>query len=327
MTDGKVILRSEKFNYLESWFIVGVTNNMTVAALVNVLSFSHPHVRSLFSEGLWGFPDDKLGVNRRKWELLEIGSSVLLYGEYKGVKGVWLLSEVVEKFENRNPVDYWSINPTGYPWQVRLKSLFPITKFDAKLLNSVKPVKREELAALGVNALKAKADRWSLFIFSDRKGRLITYSYDLFQRIVDELEIRNKRIIMKKPDHDQVKEIIYQIGVIQNRFPKKEYKIDNKFLDVVWRRTQRSVPAVAFEIQIGGNLFEALTKLKHAFDLWNSIPVLVTTKEQIKQAKNWVEGSFHELKDVFRVLTVEEIKEYYDIKKKAKDFETKLGLI
>ncbi|RLI79073.1 hypothetical protein DRP04_09490, partial [Archaeoglobales archaeon] len=101
----------------------------------------------------------------------------------------------------------------------------------------------------------------------------------------------------------------------------------NKFLDVVWRRTQRSVPAVAFEIQIRGNLFEALTKLKHAFDLWNSIPVLVTTKEQVKQAKNWVEGSFHELKDVFRVLTVEEIKECYNIKRKAKDFETKLGLI
>lgn len=306
---------------------MGVPSYMTVAALVNVLNFSHPHVQSLFREGLWGFPDDKLGVNRRKWELLEIGSNVLLYGEHQGIKGVWLLSEVVEKFENRNPVVYWSMNPTGYPWQVRLKSLFPITKFDAESLNSLKPVRREELAALGVNALKAKVDRWSLFIFSDRRERLATYNYDLFQRIVDELEIRNKKMSLEKLDHDRVKELIYQIGVIQNRFPRKEYKIDNKFLDVVWRRTQRSVPAVAFEVQIGGNLFEALTKLKHAFDLWNTIPVLVTTKEQIKQAKNWIEGSFHELKDVFRVLTLEEIIEYYDIKRKAKDFETKLGLI
>jgi len=202
VTDSKVILRSEKFNYLESLFIVGVTNHMAVAALANVLSFSHLHVRSLISEGLWGFPDDKLGVNRRKWELLEVGSSVLLYGEYRGIKGVWLLSEIVEKFENRNPVAYWSMNPTGYPWQVRLKPLFPITKFDGKLLNSVKPVKKEELAALGVNALKAKVDRWSLFIFSDKKERLATYSYELFQRIVDELEIRNKRISLKKLDHD-----------------------------------------------------------------------------------------------------------------------------
>ena len=56
-------------------------------------------------------------------------------------------------------------------------------------------------------------------------------------------------------------------------------------------------------------------------------PLLATTKEQIKQTKNRIEGSFHELKDVFKVLTLEEITEYYDIKRKAKDFETKLGLI
>jgi len=41
---------------------------MTVAALVNVLSFLLPHIRSLFSEVLWGLPDDLLSVNKRSWQ-------------------------------------------------------------------------------------------------------------------------------------------------------------------------------------------------------------------------------------------------------------------
>ena len=92
-------------------------------------------------------------------------------------------------------------------------------------------------------------------------------------------------------------------------------------------RTPRSVPSVAFEVQLGGNLFESLSKLKHAFDLWNTIPVLVTVAQQIEEAKRWIKGSFHELKDVFRIITWEEMKEYYDVKRKIKELEAKLKLI
>ena len=302
-------------------------NMVTLGALVNVLSFSHPHVRSLLSEGLWGFPDDKLGTNRRKWDLLEVGNEVLVYGEYEGVRGVWFLCEITDKFENRNPVKYWIKNPTGYPWQIRLKPILPYEKFDLDAMEKIKPVRRDELAPVfGVRIFRAKYDRWSLLLFSDKKESLVSYNYSTFSRIKDELNVRNREVEIKKPEHDKIKEIIYQIGLIQNRFPQKEYPIDGRKLDIVWRRTARSVPSVAFEIQFGGNLFEALSKLKHAFDLWNSIPVLVTTTKQIEEAKRWIEGSFHELKDVFRLVSWKEIKEYYDIKRKVKDFETKLKL-
>jgi len=56
-------------------------------AIVNILSFSQEHTESLFSEGLWSFPDDKAGMNKRNWERLQVGSEILLYGEYRGVKG------------------------------------------------------------------------------------------------------------------------------------------------------------------------------------------------------------------------------------------------
>ncbi|MEM2179128.1 MAG: hypothetical protein QXO40_03535 [Candidatus Aenigmatarchaeota archaeon] len=296
-------------------------------ALINVLSFSHPHIKSLLTEGLWGFPEDKLGLNKKKWNILEIGTHILLYSEYAGVKGIWFLCEMIEKFENRNPVSYWIQNPLGYPWQIRLKPIFPYRKFELDVLGKIKPIHKDELASIfGIKIFRAKLDRWSLMLFSEVKEPLINYNYSLFKKIKDEFEIRNKGIVLEKPEHESIKEAIYQIGFIQNKFPQKEYPINGKLLDVIWRRTAKSVPSVAFEVQIGGNIFEALSKLKHAFDLWNSIPVLVTTSEQIDEAKRWIEGSFHELKDVFRLLTWEEIKEYYNIKREAKNFEMKLKL-
>ena len=57
----------------------------SIGALVNVLNFSHPHVKSLFSEGLWGFPDNT--VNRKRWNLLETGCTIFFYGNYNNNKG------------------------------------------------------------------------------------------------------------------------------------------------------------------------------------------------------------------------------------------------
>lgn len=301
---------------------------MVAAALVNVLSFSHHHALSLFSEGLWGFPDDKLGINKKKWMLLEVGSEVLLYGEYKGDKGVWLLCRVIEKFESRSPVSYWIKNPTGYPWQIRLKVTSPYEKFSLDTLDKIRILRREELVPLfGVRIFRAKTDKWSLILFGDERKQYISYDYKIFEKMKDELNVRNKEISLDKPDHEKIKEIIYQIGLIQNRFPQKEYPLENKRLDIVWRKTERSVPSMVFEVQFGGNLFESLSKLKHAYDLWNSIPVLVTTSQQIEDAKRWIEGSFHELKNVFRIISWEEIREYYEEKRKIKEFETRLRLL
>ncbi|MEM2294176.1 MAG: hypothetical protein QXX41_12965 [Nitrososphaerota archaeon] len=301
---------------------------MVITALVNVLNFHHPHVQSIFNEGLWGFPEDKLGINKRKWALLEVGGEVLLYGEYKGVKGIWFLCKIIDKFESRSPVNYWIKNPTGYPWQVKLRAVSPYEKLDLELLDKIKPLRREELVPLfGVRIFKAKTDRWSLILFGDERRYYVSYDYRIFERMKEELNIRNTGIIVDKPDHEKIKEIIYQVGLIQNRFPQKEYPLENKRLDVVWKRTPKSVPSVVFEIQLGGNLFESLSKLKHAFDLWNSIPVLVTDDNQIAEVRKWIEGSFHELKDIFRIISWKEIKEYYEEKRRIKELETKLKLV
>lgn len=296
--------------------------------LINMLSFSHPHVESLFSEGLWGFPDDARGINRSKHSCIETGTPVLVYGEFSGKRGVWLFGEISERFESHDPVQYWVQKPAGYPLQIRIASKFPSEKLSLNVLADVASVGREELSAVfGIGVFKARADRWSLLVFGDVKQRGITYRYDIFKALLDEFHARNQVVkIQKKPGHNLVKELIYQIGVIQKRNPEKEYMIDGKRLDVVWRRTVRSVPSVAFEVQFGGNIFEALAKLKHAFDLWNAIPVLITTEIQIDEAKHWIEGSFHELQGIFRIIAWNEINKYYKLKHELKSFETRLGI-
>jgi hypothetical protein len=68
-------------------------------------------------------------------------------------------------------------------------------------------------------------------------------------------------------------------------------------------------------------------KLKHAVDLWNSIAVLVTTRDRVEEARKWVEGALHEVAQNFRILTVGEVVELYKRKRGYKELEAKLGLI
>jgi len=68
---------------------------LSIAAIVNVVSFRHnPHVRSIFSKGVWGFTER----NRNRWDLLENGVRVLFYGD----KGIRLAGYIKNKYESRN---------------------------------------------------------------------------------------------------------------------------------------------------------------------------------------------------------------------------------
>jgi hypothetical protein len=66
---------------------------------------------------------------------------------------------------------------------------------------------------------------------------------------------------------------------MEGRHPEKEKPIDGERIDVVWKRIERGDPNFVFEVQISGNFYEALAKLKHAWDKWNSRPFLVTNEQ------------------------------------------------
>jgi len=126
--------------------------------------------------------------------------------------------------------------------------------------------------------------------------------------------------------HDQIRDMLYEIGQMERKISEKEYHINGERIDVVWKRIEGGNPYAVFEVQIGGNFYEALAKLKHAWDKWNSRPFLVTTEQFKAKALAWIKGSFHEVEKEMTIVDCEKVKELYNAVKKAKDIKTDLGI-
>lgn len=126
--------------------------------------------------------------------------------------------------------------------------------------------------------------------------------------------------------HDQIRDMLYEIGQMERKISEREYHIDGERIDVAWKRIEVGNPYAVFEVQIGGNFYEALAKLKHAWDKWNSRPFLVTTEQYKKKALMWIRGSFHEVEKEMTILDCERVRELYEAVKKARDIKTELGI-
>jgi hypothetical protein len=113
--------------------------------------------------------------------------------------------------------------------------------------------------------------------------------------------------------HNEIRDMLLEIGKIEGKIAEVEYPIDNLRLDVAWKTIASGNPKWAFEVQMGGNFYEALTKLKHAWDKWNSKPFLVTTDRYMMQARSLLEGSFHEMKDDARLVNWKRIVELHKL--------------
>jgi hypothetical protein len=127
--------------------------------------------------------------------------------------------------------------------------------------------------------------------------------------------------------HGEIKAKLVEIGRLQKHIAEPEYDMDGGKLDVVWRRIERAVPAYVFEVQIGGDLYHAIGKLKHAFDLWNSNIFLVVAEEDIRKANELLSGTFHEIQNKVKLIESTKIDELLRRKKAYRDFEAELGIM
>ncbi|MEW6685275.1 MAG: hypothetical protein AB1393_03600 [Candidatus Edwardsbacteria bacterium] len=127
--------------------------------------------------------------------------------------------------------------------------------------------------------------------------------------------------------HTKLQELIFEIGRLNRLISEKEYPMENEKLDVVWRRIDKGVPTRVFEIQIGGDIYHALGKLKHAFDLWNSNIFLVAQDKDIEKAEILLSGTFHEIKDKIKMISIPQIHELHQQKCRWVDLEKKIGLL
>jgi hypothetical protein len=119
---------------------------------------------------------------------------------------------------------------------------------------------------------------------------------------------------------------IFEIGKIQRMIAEAEYPVENRFLDVIWKRTIRSVPTFAFSINLEGGFEPPVQTLKHAYDLWNSRPFLITQENRLAEAEDTTSGLYHEFSTALKVLSVSQVQELYNSKKNYYVLENKYGL-
>jgi len=130
----------------------------------------------------------------------------------------------------------------------------------------------------------------------------------------------------EKISHDELRNKIAEIGKCEGKYVQVEYPIDHLKLDVVWKTVSTSSPGWAFEVQLSGNFYEALTKLMHAWTKWNCRPFLVTTDKYIEQAKSLIEGSFHGMRDDIRLVEWKKMLALWEYAMKAFDIKKEVRL-
>ena len=126
--------------------------------------------------------------------------------------------------------------------------------------------------------------------------------------------------------HNQVKQALFEIGSLQKFVCQEEYPFEMGKLDVVWRRIEKSVPTYVFEVQVGGDIYHALAKLKHAYDLWNSHIFLIASKEDNVKASMLLSGTFHEISKRVRLIELGNAVELLKRKKSYFEYEKALGI-
>ncbi len=243
------------------------------------------------------------------WESLSEGDGVLFYATLP-VGGVIGYGTVSRKFRQTTPL---------WPSEVKEgKAIWPNRfEFDVKYLL---PQDRWETHKTISDYLKAIVQSGFQLISSEIANRIVqTFPSDM--RVPQERE--KTRISL----HDEIKAELVEIGRLQKHIAEPEYDMDGGKLDVVWRRIERAVPSSVFEIQIGGDLYHAIGKLKHAYDLWNSNIFLVVNEGDINKANELLSGTFHEIQKKIRLIEASKIDELLKRKKAYHDFESELGII
>ena len=127
-------------------------------------------------------------------------------------------------------------------------------------------------------------------------------------------------------DHAATKSSLVEIGRIQGFVAQEEYPLESTRLDVVWRRVERSVPTLAFEVQVGGDIYHALAKLKHAYDLWNSHIYLVAAIRDKAKFDELTAGTFHEIAHQVRFIDLAMVEGLLKRKRHYKLLEEDLGI-
>lgn len=257
--------------------------------------------KEAFEKGnIWGLKERQ----KHLWTALQEGDMVLFY-VIRPVAGVIGYGTVKTKIRQTQPLWSEEISKDKVIWPLRfefsVEHCLPPDKWEIDKLTS-------ELLRFKANLRFRKLD--------DSLAEEIISNFK--EPPIEELE--------EPVSHKESKQKLIEIGKLQNYIAEGEYPFDLGRLDVVWRRVEQSVPTYVFEVNVKGDLYHDLSKLKHAFDLWNSRIFIVASQANFGKIKALLSGSFHEIKEQLRFIDLEKIKELYDRKRSFLDLEKELGI-
>ena len=251
-----------------------------------------------FENGIWGLIPQL--VNH--WQRIQSGDLVLFYC-IKPIKGFVGAGIIRSKFKQTAP--YWKeeLQENKVIWPFRFEfdvtHLIPLGSWKTHAISN----QQLNLAILaGLNPVK---------------------DFEKALKVLDALKFT--AIEPVKPDRE-IAGIIFEIGKIQRMVVESDFPVDHDILDVIWKRTIRSVPTYAFSVNLENDLEKSVKPLKHAFDLWNSRPFLITAENRDDEVDKFISGLYHEFSSNLKVLNETQVRKLYDSKKRYYDLEEKYGL-
>lgn len=263
--------------------------------------------RALEQGNLWGLKEP----HRMFWETVEKGDRLFLYASTP-VGGIVGVANVVNKLRQTRPL-----------WQEEIEQgrvIYPLlVEFDIEYVLPFEAWKTDRLVNETIKA-RLKFRQTFQIVEDTLAAELLGSSMPATASV---------QTVPEKPTnlHDQAIEDLVRAGKLQKFIAEKEYDMEGAKLDAVWRRVERAVPAYVFEVQIGGNLYQAMSKLKHASDIWNSNIFLVIQGKDRGSVDKLLAGTFHEIRDKIKVMEVTEVAELRKRKEGLRDLEKGMGLL
>jgi hypothetical protein len=287
------------------WMAVGTKENWDTA-------FQHGNI--------WGLKEKQ----RHLWQALDENDRLLFYAT-RPVGGIIGYGIIRTKFKQNKPLWPDELKEHKVIWPLRLEFdvefCLPPDKWTTKKIASKALFPRSGFQMLDQNMGKT-------LISAIGTGKYVIKEVEepQIEEPITEYTGATEKIESAPLSHDQIKETLIQIGKLQNYIAEPEYAFDLGKIDVVWRRVANSVPTYAFEIQVGGNVYQALSKLKHAYDLWNSHIFIVAPESERDKVNTLLSGTFHEISSRIDFIELQQVEELYKRKKSYKDFEKELGI-
>jgi len=283
-----------------------------------ILSGSQENWRKGIAERIWGV---KEGL-KNSWDKLK-PRDILLFYVTSPISGIIGFGRLETKFKQDKPLWPDEILKTQviYPFRFEFKIDHPLPERDwHKDRIDISGLKLNYWAGLNfVKNVKA----------IEQLNQIIKQKWNV-ELPLEELILREERVkyeAKKELAHRDYQEMFKKIGELQRFLAYTEYPMEKEKLDVVWMRVAGGSPTYVFEVQIGGDIYHALGKLKHAWDKWNSNVFLITDKTQISRVNELLQGTFHEISPHLKIISAEEAQKLFKSKTEVKQLEEKFGIL